>query len=479
MPSHSEIQEYLKGLLEYYDFTVKKEYWISPSERIDLYGYSQSHGKSIGIEITFTSDVRKDAERLARAGFDLIFIVVDNPLYEGKIEYHGRIVPIVHYSSFESELRRILNISPQFPKFGSFEDWMNRRVMITAVEGKNKLNEFVQLLKSSGLDEFVESCKNTLALLYIAKEIPTCRLEPRDLSILKNFDLVFEDAKGSGELRTRFAYLTKKGKEVGREVILERITEHSEELKDLINSFGKMAAVIAIGTTDRWGGDLLMRLKVGEVVEDKGLTELLQLYSDRKCRVGEVYDLIVAMDRIIDFKDIVSRSVDSGEVGYAHPLIASFCYFLTYYRYSESKNFFRRLEDFGLAVEIPVYGSYGQYFGDEIRVPIEVGEFVLSNVRIAFDDELLREFGTLITIYKISQIVDPRTARNLFEDYLRFYEITLDYVKRVLDEFNKLGLTSRYIEIADSAPFVVLNKEGFEKAVKSRLYELAEKFLRV
>ncbi len=71
MPAHSEVQDYLKELLEYYDFAVEKERYISPNERIDLYGYSESHNKTIGIEITFTSDVRKDAERLARFGFDL------------------------------------------------------------------------------------------------------------------------------------------------------------------------------------------------------------------------------------------------------------------------------------------------------------------------------------------------------------------------------------------------------------------------
>lgn len=122
MPRHSDVQGYLRVLLEYYDFAVEKEHYISPNEKIDLYGYSRSHGKTIGVEITFSSDVRRDAERLARAGFDLAFIVVDNPGYEGKIEYHGRIVPIIHYNSFENELRRILRISPSFPKFGSFEE---------------------------------------------------------------------------------------------------------------------------------------------------------------------------------------------------------------------------------------------------------------------------------------------------------------------------------------------------------------------
>lgn len=59
------------------------------------------------------------------------------------------------------------------------------------------------------------------------------------MSILKNFDLVFESARGSGDLRKYFAYLTDKGKEIGKEVILNRIRTHSDELNELINEFGK------------------------------------------------------------------------------------------------------------------------------------------------------------------------------------------------------------------------------------------------
>jgi|GEM_PF-4597266 len=499
MPTHSEVQDYLKALLEYCDFVVEKEHYISPSERIDLYGHSKSLNKTIGIEITFTSDVRKDAERLARFGFDLTYIVVDNPTYEGKIEYHGKVIPIVHYNSIESELRRALNISPTFPRFGAFEEWKIKSPKLGPTFAKGKLDEFRQILKSSGLDEFVKDAENLIGMLYTVKETPSVYrdpvafdiiryggktngpqykavIEPKILSILRGFGLVHEEVRGSKELRKYFIYLIDKGKELGREIIASRISIHSNELKNFIEEFGKMAIVIGIGTVDRFGGDLLMKLKVGEIVEDKDLTSLLRLYSDRKVREGKNYDEITRkLCSEIDFKDIISKRIDS--IRGLHPLISSLCHFLVYCKYNESKKFFEKLEDLGLAFEVPKYGSYGQYFGNEIRAPIEVAEFILNNTKISFDDELLQEFGALMVIYNTGQIKHIQTARERFEDYLRFYEIPIGILKQILDELNKSKLTSKYIELPDSGPFLILDESKFEEIVKGRLIDIALKFL--
>ncbi len=46
-------------------------------------------------------------------------------------------------------------------------------------------------------------------------------------------------------------------------------------------------------------------------------------------------------------------------------------------------------------------------------------------------------------------------------------------VRRVLDEFNRGGLTSKLINLPDLASFLVLN-DRFEEEVRKRIYILAE-----
>ena len=486
---HSEVQNYLKALLEYYDFTVEKERYISPSDRIDLYGYSKSHNKTIGIEITFTSDVRRDTEKLAKSGFDLIYIVVDNPAYEGKIEYRGRIIPIVHYNSFENELRRALNISLTFPMFGSFEEWAKGRRTEQIPVAEGKLDKFIQTLRYSGLDEFIEDVIDLLAMLYIAREIPSMYrdaitydlirsgvktkrpqyrtiIDPKILNILKNFGLVFEEARGSGELRKYFVYLTDKGDEIGREMIANRISTNSRELDNIIEEFGKMAPIIAVGTVERYVREIIMRFELSE----KDIFDRLLSYTSQRVMDHVIHGKLVTMGKEVKLK--------YGRKQKLHPLLSLLCYFITYYNYNRTREFFNRLEELGLAYEIPVYDSRGRFIHDEIRCPIEVSEYILSR-RPLSESELIFEFGALTTILAISRIRNPKIARERLEEYIKFYEIPLDSIKRVLDEFNRFGLTSKFIELPDSGPFLVFDEKKFEEIIKRRLVDVALRFLKL
>ncbi|ADB57525.1 hypothetical protein [Archaeoglobus profundus] len=486
---HSEVQDYLKALLEYYDFTVEKERYISPSDRIDLYGYSKSHNKTIGIEITFTSDVRRDAEKLAKSGFDLIYIVVDNPAYEGKIEYRGRVIPIVHYNSFENELRRSLNISLTFPMFGSFEEWIKGRRIEQIPVAEGKLDKFIQTLRYSGLDEFIEDVINLLAMLYITREIPSmyrdaitydliCSgvktkrpqyrtiIEPKILNILKNFDLVLEEARGSGELRKYFIHLTNKGDEIGREIIANRISTNSRELDSIIKEFGKMAPIIAVGTVERYVRERIMRFELSE----KDIFDRLLLHVESRVTDYVIHSKLVTMGKEVELRYGRKRKL--------HPLLSLICYFITYYNYSKSRDFFNRLEELGLAYEVPIYDSRGRFIHDEIRSSIEVSEYILSRIPLP-ESELIFEFGSLTTILAISRIRDPKIARERLEEYIKFYEIPLDSIKRVLDEFNRFGLASKFIEVSDSGPFLIFDEKKFEEIIKRKLIDTALRFLKL
>ena len=497
------VQDYLKELLEFYDFFVRKEYYISENERIDLYGYNKTLGKSIGIEISFTSNPVKDAERIARMNFDLTFVVVKDKGLETKVEFYGRVIPVVHYDSFESELRRILNISPTMPKFGTFNDWIGRKNEIEwrfpFEPSENKLADFIRLVEDSGLGQFVNNAVNTLAMLYISGEglpseygdivcyhmlryggkvtdtIDSGLIEPNILGILKSYNLVFESARGSGELGKYFVHLTKEGEEIARSAIIERIRSKSNELDDLLSEYGKLAGIIAIGTTKVEAGKERMSLKIVKVVERKAIRDLLPDYSQLKLKEGKMYDMIAKSHQELDNHELLTAGVESGKF---HPLIASFCHFVTYYCYDMSKSFFERLKFLGLALEIPVFGSYGQYLWNEFRAPSEVAEFILSRIKLDFDPELLRQFGVLKVIYKVYDIKHPETAREIFNEYLRVYEIPIEYIVEELDLMNEKGITSRYIERAGTAPFIILNKDEFEKYIISKIERIVKNALK-
>lgn len=491
------VQDYLKELLEYYDFSVRKEYYISENERIDLYGYNRTLSKSIGIEISFTSNPVKDAERIARMNFDLTFVVVKDKRLETKVEFYGRVIPVVHYDSFESELRRILNISPTMPKFGTFNDWIKRKnemkIGLSFEASENKLTDFIKLLEDSGLGQFINDAVNTLAMLYIAGEgLPSeyrdvvryqmlkygkklteqqyigGLIEPNILGILKSYNLVSESACGSGDLRKYFVYLTREGEEIAKSIITNRIKSKSNELDSLILEYGKLAGIIAIGTTKEVEAEKEgMSLRIVKVVDKKSIRELP---SQKR-----TYNMMIASLQEMDFHDLFTARVESRKF---HPLISSFCHFVTYYCYDLSKSFFERLKSLGLALEIPVFGSYGQYLWNQFRAPAEVAEFILSRIKLGFDPELLSQFGALKVIYSVYDIKHPETARQIFNEYLRFYEIPIEYVVEELDLMNEKGLTSRYIERAGTAPFIVLNRDEFEKYIVSKIDKIVKNTLK-
>ena len=484
MPLHSEIQNYLKALLEHYDFVAEKERYISPTERIDLYGHSNSHNKTIGIEITLTSDARKDAERLARYGFDLAYIITDNPKYETKMTYHGRDVPIVHYNRFESELRRALNISPSFPRFGSFEEWATKPKLIEPTFAESRLEKFIQVLKSSGLDEFVEDVVNLIGMLYITKEVSSMYrdpitydvtryggktkrpqyevvIDPKIINILKSFGLIFEEARGSGKLRKYFISLTDKGKEIGKEIIVNRINTHSRELDCIIKEFGKMSAIIATGTLERYAKEYVLRL---DLSNRNDLFDHLAMYA-----TGRVIDHTVDRTIVTHGYKVELKYGRKQEI---HPLLSLISHFIAYYNYDKTMEFFSRLEEMGLAYEVPVYDSRAQFTGNEVRGPVEVFEYIFSREPLIESNEVF-DFGALTVLLALSRVKDPKVAREEFEEFTKYYEIPPDKIREILDRLNSLGITSKYIELPESSPFLIFDGEKFEEFVREELINKA------
>lgn len=171
---HYLLQKYLGDLLGFYGFApVTPEFGV-PSGRIDLAGFRKD--LSIGIEITRTSDVLRDASKLTEHPFKLRFIVVDDPLRDKwTLSNTGGIqINVVLYEWFEKELRRALDIPPSGDRFVPFDEWFVMFTkLIKSLESESGLSKFVEHLKTSGLDKYTEELLDTLTFIYTAGEVPS------------------------------------------------------------------------------------------------------------------------------------------------------------------------------------------------------------------------------------------------------------------------------------------------------------------
>ena len=80
---HGAVQNYIASLLRHYGFNSRKEVWISREDRVDVAGWCVNKnickGLSIAVEVSKTSDLAKDLDKLRRAKFDLKFIIMLKP----------------------------------------------------------------------------------------------------------------------------------------------------------------------------------------------------------------------------------------------------------------------------------------------------------------------------------------------------------------------------------------------------------------
>ena len=114
---HESWKDEVKGILEYYEFDVKKEYILPSGERIDVVGWCNREkpwrGKSVAVEIEKTSPLEKDVDKLRRSGFDLKFVIrftrKDLPAEVGDVTI------VYPPRSFENILRLMLKVPPTYP----------------------------------------------------------------------------------------------------------------------------------------------------------------------------------------------------------------------------------------------------------------------------------------------------------------------------------------------------------------------------
>ncbi len=362
-PDHPLIQDYVRDLLEFYGFTAKKEDWISSEDRIDV--TATGKGLKIGVEVHIKGDLDRDIQKLSKYFFDLAFIV-GKDIKEGVIEVGDRNIYITDYRLFESRLREVLNENR--PRFKPFYEWcmekLQSKVDRPPIIIEDALTKFKRSLASAGLDNFLEDCLNTLAFIYMAEEcciaydsrryIKTGTIDEQILSILRSYNLIWDHARGSAEMRKYFISLTEDGKKIAQQIISERISRYSNEIDRIISKFGKIVAYI---------------ITVGSM--ESALDEYKLKFDLRKEK--STYE---GSDSLT-FHPVLGTLNNSGF--YRWSPVFSFCRFMTYTAlYEHAKKFFEELRLIGLAVRMPSYGSYGQYHWDSYKSPKEVAEYLLN-----------------------------------------------------------------------------------------------------
>jgi len=460
-PDHSLIQDYVRDLLGFYGFMAKKEDWVSSEDRIDV--TATGKGLKIGVEVHIKGDLDRDIQKLSKYSFDLAFIV-GKDIKEGVIEVGGKKIYITDYRLFESRLREVLNENR--PKFKPFYEWCMERLPSTRppIIVEDALTKFKRSLTNAGLDNFLEDCLNTLAFIYMAEEccvmydsrrhIKTRIIDEQILSILRSYNLVWDHARGSGEMRKYFISLTEDGKKIARQIISERISRYSKEIDGIISRFGKkIAYIITVGSVESTLRDYKLEF---------------DLIKEEKSTYSESDDLIS--------HPILRTLNNSFRSWHNWSPVFSFCRFMTYTGlYEYAKKFFEELRLIGLAVRMPSYGSYGQYYWDSYKSPKEVADYLLNKLMDVKDElrPLVEEYTVILAIYKGGAYM----TRQYFDEVIKAFNIPIESIKAELEYLHRAGITSRYIPDEKATPFIVLNKDAFKEYLLARINELTNKVL--
>jgi len=444
---HTLLQRYLRDLLGWYEFEVEVEFKV-PTARIDLAGRREN--LSVGIEISRTSPVfEKDAKNLADSPFDLRFVVVDDPKTDtAAIDIEGKEIKVVNSLHFQYEFRNALYaLNIILPKsFISFDEWMESKKRIEEhVVSEYDLLWLENELMSIRIEKETQEIRDTIAFIYTAggRKIPVKFINTKILSILLQLSIVGDDTQKKYDI-----YLKDKFTNLAKQAVRETIKDNEDGLNDLIQICGDRAYIIAKGTTVSAGNMALVD----------------------KEHVGRTIPPYTAKDLIEIATEILPRS--PYEPDRKTDLITRYCYFLTYSSlYDNAVNLFLKLQSLNLAARMPRYTS-GEWLYDEYRAPLEVTDYIFDKAQYPDLDEKAGRFGLIATIadcFHPDRNLDPTNTRRRFKETLRIFGIFPEMAEEELKELNEQGITSKLTEEGESAPFIILDSDRFQRYVRGEL----------
>ena len=489
-PYNDIIEMEVVDLLRFYGFTATAEAPVKIPEggwgRVDVAG--RKGNISVGVEVVVTGDVARDAKKLSMNPFDYRYIIATKyPKQVDEIIVNGKRIKVVDsVQSFEHELRRDLGIPPDYPYFSRANKERPPEVFVGASE--REINHIIEELEEYGLENFADDVLNALGMVYISRDLPvevrvhynpmtgptapneyeSVNIRPQVLSILQRLNLVDISRKGTGYARKAFASPSERGLKAGHELILKRIREHKAELEELAREYGDKLWIILYGslwyTPNHFSLEVVLKEYEYTPTTGGGYTKKEDpiLKAAKSARVLGRYDYFD-----LDYMEPPEN-----------PSILMFSNFLvkTTLR-DDALRLFSELERYGLAMQDTEWDSRARPIYDVFKAPIEVFQYLATKTkRPANLGYYAQKFGVLYTILTVGNLYDAGVARREYEELLQKLELNESAVAEVLADMNKRGITSRLITDPGKAPFIVLDRKGFEDYLKFSLATIADYF---
>ncbi len=472
---HDVVKESVVNLLRFYGFTASAEVPAHIPEggwgRADVVG--RKGNITVGVEIVDSGDVARDAKKLVMNNYDYRYIIVlRHSKKVDEVVVDRKRIKVLDIDSFEHELRKDLGVPPDYPYFSKANIEKPPEVFVGASD--REINRIIEELEEYGLENFADDVLNALGMVYISRDLPvevrvhydpvigptapneyeSVNIKPQVLSILQRLNLVNISRKGTGYARKAFASPSERGLKAGHELILKRIREHKAELEELAREYGDKLWIILYGSL--WYTPNHFSLEV--VLKEYEYTPTTGGGYTKK------EDPILKAARSIFPWSYYSELSE-------HPTIPMFSNFLvkTVLR-DDALRFFSELERYGLAIQDTERNSRAEPIYDVFKAPIEMFQYFMTKTkRPANLGYYAQKFGVLYTILTVGDLYDAGVARREYEELLQKLELNESAVAEVLADMNRRGITSRLITDPEKAPFIILDRKGFEDYLKFSL----------
>jgi len=485
---HDVVKESVVNLLRFYGFTASAEVPAQIPEggwgRADVVGRKEN--TTIGVEIVDSGDVARDAKKLVMNNYDYRYIIVLRRSKKvDEVVVDGKKVKVLDIDSFEHELRRDLGVSPDYPYFSQPNIEKPPEVFTKAGEGE--VDKLLEELEEYGLENFADEVLNALGKVYISRELPvevrihynpvtgptapneyeSTNITPQILSILERLKLVELTKVGTGYERKTIAYPSPRGLKVGHELILKRIKEHKIELEELAREYGDKLWIMLYGSLWYTPGYYSLRAVIQPYTG----------YIPKGVNIKKEDPVIEAAKRVRILGRYQYFDLDYMDVP-EHPTILLFSNFLVNSALKDDNlRFFNELRRYGLAIHITERDVTGKVRFEYIGAPIEVFQYLATKTKRPGNlGYYAQKFGVLYTILRVGEIYDSGVARKVYEELLQKLELNESAIAEVLADMNKRGITSRLITDPEKAPFIILDRKGFDDYLKFSLATIAEYF---
>ncbi|ADI32014.1 hypothetical protein [Staphylothermus hellenicus] len=464
---HEAVKKYIVDLLIYYGFDARAEVWTSVG-RIDVAGKCVNNdlckGYSIAVEISKTSDLAKDLDKLRKVNYDLKFVILLKPYEElppvGDIR-------VIRPEKFEYYLRYLLDTPMTYHPYPG-------EIPCKLLPPIGRLEEFKRYLAEElGFPEFIDYSlrfilktyalgetlfKTVYIPLYSSEQFVDVYEDLRMVEILRQMRIINIEGRGAYASGKIFlASLSQYGEELARSIAMKEILNNEPKIKEEISKYNIIIPFItSITCWKRVGRKQLCCLELPENLEVAGSI------------VGISYNIEWLYDNISNLRippEAYLFAINSSNL----PIVLKKCI-----------EFAKRFEKLQLAFIGGMYGSKGKYYGDKICIVPELADYILKMTR----DEalhrldksgLLNEFNTIIATYIVGDRAYREAGLESLDEVLACFRVSKEDLKKIVERMHEKGITSKFL---DKPPYIIiLNMEEFRREIMKALREIEAKII--